>query len=213
MADYETFDLGDAVLQSGLTIRDAKLAYKTYGELNAKKDNVIIFPTWYSATHLDNEFMIGKGMAVDPTKYFVISPNMLGNGFSSSPSNTPEPYDRGCFPKVTVYDQIKLQHKLVTEKFGIEKIKLVTGWSMGAAQSFQWGASYPDMVERILPFAGAARCSRHNFVFLEGVKAALTADAGFKDGMYDEPAEEGSARRRPRLCGLGLLTDVLPQEA
>jgi homoserine O-acetyltransferase len=191
MADYEAFDLGDAVLQSGLTIRDAKLAYKTYGELNSKKDNVIIFPTWYSSTHLDNEFMIGEGMAVDPTKYFIISPNMLGNGLSSSPSNTPEPYDRGCFPKVTVYDQVKLQHKFVTEKFGIERIKLVTGWSMGAAQSFQWGASYPDMVERILPFAGAARCSPHNFVFLEGVKAALTADAAFKDGMYDEPPKKG----------------------
>jgi homoserine O-acetyltransferase/O-succinyltransferase len=191
MADYEIFDLGDAVLQSGITLRDAKLAYKTYGELNAKKDNVIIFPTWYSATHVDNEFMIGKGMAVDPSKYFVICPNMLGNGLSSSPSNTAQPYDRARFPHVTVYDQIVLQHKLVTEKFGIEKIKLVTGWSMGAAQSFQWGASFPDMVERILPFAGAARCSRHNFVFLEGVKAALQADAAFNHGWYDEPPRRG----------------------
>jgi homoserine O-acetyltransferase/O-succinyltransferase len=191
MKDYEIYDLGDVVLQSKKTLRDAKLAYKTYGTLNAAKDNVIIFPTWYSATHLDNEWMIGEGMALDPAKYFIIIPNMLGNGFSTSPSNTAEPYGRARFPAVTVYDQVRLQHQFITEKFGIEKIKLVTGWSMGAAQSFQWGASYPDMVERILPFMGAARCSRHNFVFLEGVKAALQADAAFADGWYDEPPRRG----------------------
>jgi len=191
MVDYEVFELGDFVVQSGQTLRNATLAYKTYGTLTAAKDNVIIFPTWYSATHTDNEFMIGEGMAIDPSKYFIICPNALGNGLSSSPSNTAEPYDRGKFPAITVYDQIVAQHKLVTEKFGIEKIKLVTGWSMGAAQSFQWGASYPGMVERILPFSGAARCSRHNFVFLEGVKAALTADSAYLDGMYDTPPKKG----------------------
>ena len=191
MADYEIFDLGNVVLQCGLTLRDAKLAYKTHGALNAAKDNVIVFPTWYSAQHYDNEWMIGEGMGLDPTKYFIIIPNMLGNGLSSSPSNTAEPYDRARFPNVTIYDQVRLQHKFVTEKFGIEKIKLVTGWSMGAAQTFQWGASYPDMVERILPFAGAARCSRHNFVFLEGVKAAMTADAVYDYGWYTEPPRRG----------------------
>jgi homoserine O-acetyltransferase len=191
MADYDIFELGDVVLQSGAQLREAKLAYKTYGTLSPKKDNVIIFPTWYSATHLDNEFMIGKGMAVDPEKYFVICPNMLGNGFSTSPSNTTDPYTGPRFPKITIYDQVRLQHKFITEKFGIEKIKLVTGWSMGAAQTFQWGASYPDMVERILPFAGAARCSRHNFVFLEGVKAAMQADQTFNDGWYTEPPKRG----------------------
>jgi homoserine acetyltransferase len=124
-------------LQSGHTLYDAKIAYKTHGTLNAAKDNVVIFPTWYSAFHMDNEWMIGEDMALDPRKYFIIIPNMLGNGLSSSPSNTPEPYDGARFPPVTIYDQVKLQHRLVTEKFGIEKIKLVTGWSMGAAQSFQ----------------------------------------------------------------------------
>lgn len=191
MTDYETFELGDIVLSGGATLRAAKLAYKTYGTLNAAKDNVIVYPTWYSANHADNEWMIGEGMGLDPTKYFIIIPNQLGNSVSSSPSNTPEPYDRARFPRLTVYDQVVLQHRLVTEKFGIEKIKLVCGWSMGAAQSFQWGASFPDMVERILPFMGAAKCSRHNFVFLEGVKAALTADAAFKEGFYDEPPRKG----------------------
>ncbi|MCY2936034.1 MAG: alpha/beta fold hydrolase [Planctomycetota bacterium] len=191
MPDYEIFELGNAVLQSGATIRNAKLAYKTFGTLSAGKDNVIVYPTWYSSQHQDNQWLIGEGMALDPGRYFIIVPNMLGNGLSSSPSNTPEPYNRSRFPRVTIYDQVRLQHKLVSERFGIEKIKLVTGWSMGAAQAFQWGASYPEMVERILPFQGAARCSRHNFVFLEGVKAALTADSAYEEGWYERAPQRG----------------------
>src|SRR4051812_9368038 len=80
---------------------------------------------------------------------------------------------------------------LVTEKFGIEKIALVVGWSMGAQQSYQWGALYPDMVARIAPFCGSARTARHNFVFLEGVKAALTADDAWRGGWYDTPPTKG----------------------
>ena len=191
MSDYEIFDLGDVALQKGATLRDAKLAYKTYGTLNARKDNVIIQPTWYSGQHTDVEWTIGEGMALDPAHYFIIVPNMLGNGLSSSPSNTPPPYDRARFPNVTACDNVRLQHRLVTERFGIERIRLVTGWSMGALQTFHWGCLYPDMVERIVPTCGSARCSRHNFVFLEGVKAALTADDAWNGGWYEAPPTKG----------------------
>jgi homoserine O-acetyltransferase/O-succinyltransferase len=92
MVDYEIFELGNFTLQEGATLRNAKLAYKTYGALNADKSNVIIYPTWYSGQHYDNEWLIGEGMALDPQKYFIIIPNMIGNGLSTSPSNTPEPY-------------------------------------------------------------------------------------------------------------------------
>ncbi len=187
--DYEIFELGDVTLQSGMTLRNAKLAYKTYGTLSPAKDNVIVYPTWYSGQHQDNEWLIGSDKALNPEKYFIIIPNMLGNGLSSSPSNTPPPMDRARFPHVTVYDNVQLQHRLVTERFNIEKIALVTGWSMGAQQTFQWGASYPDMVERIAPFCGTAKTWPHNFVFLEGVQAALRADAAWQNGWYqDEPA-------------------------
>jgi len=189
--DYETFDLGDVALQGGATIRGCKLAYKTFGTLNAGRDNAIVYPTWYSGQHTENEWLIGPGMALDPEKYFVIIPNMFGNGLSSSPSNTPEPYNGPRFPKITATDNVRQQHRLVTEKFGIERLPLVTGWSMGALQTFHWGALYPDMVERIAPFCGSAKCSRHNFVFLEGVKAALTADAGFAEGGYKSKPERG----------------------
>jgi homoserine O-acetyltransferase/O-succinyltransferase len=189
--DYEIFELGDVTLQGGATLRDAKLAYKTFGELNADKSNAIVYPTWYSGRHWDNEWLIGEGMALDPSQWFIIVPNMLGNGLSTSPSNTPPPYNQARFPNVTFYDQVEQQHKLVTEHFGIETLPLVTGWSMGAGQTYQWCVSYPDMVQRACPFCGSSKTSEHNIVFLEGVKAALTADDAFKGGWYDEKPQKG----------------------
>jgi homoserine O-acetyltransferase len=191
MTDYQIFEAGDVVLQRGATLRNCKLAYKTFGTPSAAKDNVIVYPTWYSGQHTDNEWLIGEGMALDPKKHFIVIPNMLGNGLSSSPSNTPEPYNGPRFPQVTACDNVRLQHRLVTEKFGVKRVRLVTGWSMGALQTFHWGALYPDMVERIAPFCGSAKCSRHNFVFLEGVKAALTADAAWNEGWYREKPARG----------------------
>ena len=191
MTDHKIFELGDVDLQCGLRLRGARLAYQTYGELNAARDNVIVFPTFFGSQHPSNEPMIGPGMALDPTRYFIIIPNLFGNGLSSSPSNTPSPYGRARFPRVTYYDNIGFQHRLVTEEFGIERIALVCGFSMGAQQSFHWGALYPDMVERIAPWCGSARTARHNFVFLEGVKAALCADEAWKGGWYDEQPEKG----------------------
>ena len=191
MIDYQTFDLGNLVLQSGATLRGAWLAYETYGELNAAKDNVIVFPTFYGGQHYQNEAIIRPGQALDPSKYFIVVPNMMGNGLSSSPSNTPSPYDRARFPGVSLYDNVSSQHRLVTERFGIEKIALVVGWSMGAQQTYQWGSLYPDMVERIAPICGSAKTSRHNFVFLEGVKAALTADDAWANGWYEKPPLKG----------------------
>src|SRR3954454_10641140 len=191
MTDYAIFELGNFTLQRGATLRGCKLAYKTYGTLSAAKDNVIVYPTWYSGQHYDNEWLVGDGMALDPANQFIIIPNMLGNGLSSSPSNTAEPYNGPRFPKITAYDNVRVQHRLVAEKFGIERIRLVTGWSMGGLQTFHWGAMYPSMVERIAPFCGSAKCSRHNFVFLEGVKAALTADAAFAGGWYKSKPETG----------------------
>ena len=191
MTDHERFQLGDVDLQCGLRLRNAWLAYKTYGNLNAAKDNVVVFPTFFGSQHPANEPMIGPGMALDPSRYFIIIPNMFGNGLSPSPSNTPPPYDRARFPTVTYFDNISFQHRLVTEQFGIDTIALVCGFSMGAQQTFHWGAMFPDMVERIAPWCGSAKTSRHNFVFLEGVKAALRADDAWNNGWYDRPPEKG----------------------
>lgn len=191
MSDYEIFELGDVVLQSGLTLRQAKLAYKTYGALSAARDNVIVMPTFYGGQHADTEAMMGAGRALDPQQYFIIVPNMFGNGLSASPSNTPPPFDRAAFPHVTLYDNVVCQHRLVTEHLGIDRVKLVVGFSMGAQQAFHWGALYSDMVQAIAPLCGSARTSPHNYLFLEGVKAALVADAAFAEGWYHAPPVKG----------------------
>lgn len=191
MSDCEIFDLGPVALQCGLTLPQARLAYKTYGALNAAHDNVILMPTFYGAQHGENETAMAGWPSLDPKKYFIIVPNMFGNGLSSSPSNTPPPFDRAVFPNVTIYDNVVCQHRLLTERLGINKLKLVIGFSMGAQQAYQWAALYPDMVENIAAICGSARTSPHNFLFLEGVKAALTADAAFAEGWYQSPPVKG----------------------
>jgi len=187
----KTYKLGSIKLQCEETLHNAFIAYKTYGKLNKTKSNVILYPTWYSGFISDNEWLIGNNMALDPNKYFIIVVCLLGNGLSSSPTNTPEPFNKSKFPNITLYDNVVQQHRLITNYFKIKHIKLVVGWSMGAQQTYQWACLYPDMVEKIAPFCGSAKTSPHNFVFLEGVKAALTADCNWNDGWYTEPPTKG----------------------
>lgn len=183
--DFETFDLGDLLLDSGTTLPGATLAYKTFGTLNAEKSNAVLFPTWYSAYHTENEWLVGADKTLDPERYFIIMPNQLGNGLSSSPSNTSAPLGGPDFPALSYRDQIAAQHKLVTEHFGITELALVLGSSMGAAQTYQWAVSHPDMVARAAPICGSPKTSEHNQVFLASLRAALTADQDFAAGRYD----------------------------
>src|SRR5262245_39473048 len=213
MSDYEMYELGDVALQSGLTLRQGKLVYKTYGKLNTARDNVIVMPTFYGGQHADTEAMMNAGRALDPKKYFIIVPNMFGNGLSSSPSNTPPPFDRAAFPHITLYDNVVCQHRLVTEHLGIERVKLVVGFSMGAQQAFQWGALYSDMVQAIAPLCGSARTSPHNYLFLGGVKAALLADAAFADGGYATPPLKGLRAFGRVYAGWAFSQDFFREQA
>ena len=185
------YELGDIELLSGETLLSAKLTYKTYGALNSDKNNVILLPTFYTGTHKRNEGFFGANRAINPEKHFIISINLFGNGLSTSPSNADKKQRGSKFPTITLWDNIKCQHELLTKNFNIEKIALVTGWSMAGCQSYQWAAQYPDMVEAILPFCASAKTSEHNFVFLEGVKAALCADPIWNNGNYSSPPIEG----------------------
>ncbi len=189
--DYDIYELGRVELQSGEVIPNGVLAYKAYGSLNAAKDNAIVLPTYYTGTHRRNEALFGAGRAIDPARYFIVSVNLLGNGLSSSPSNTPAPFDGPRFPNATLYDNIRCQHCLLTERLGVKHVALVAGWSVAGCQSYQWAAQFPDMVDAILPFCASAKTSPHNIVFLEGVKAALQADQTWNDGNYIEPPTRG----------------------
>ncbi|ANG99286.1 hypothetical protein A8A54_22365 [Brucella pseudogrignonensis] len=188
---YDHLELGDIALQSGSILHDAKLAYKTYGTLNAAKDNVIVYPTSFAATHNDAEWLIGPGRALDSTRYFIIVPNLLGNGLSSSPSNMAAPHGAARFPNITLHDNVKQQHRLLTQVFGIKTIHLAIGWSMGGAQAFEWAAAYPTMVERLFTFQSAARTSRHFRLFFESVRAAIELDPEFRQGFYAIQPQRG----------------------
>jgi len=201
---HHIFELGDTPLDGGSTLPNAKLAFATYGTLNTARDNVIVFPTWYTGTHADLEWLIGDGRPLDTTKYFVVAPSLFGNGLSSSPSNTPPPFDRGRFPRVSIQDNVRAQHRLMSEHFKVARIRLVIGGSMGAFQAYQWGLSYPDLVERIAPMCGAARVSPHCYVFLEGAKAALTTDPAFAGGDYAQQPAAGMRAMARVWAGWGL---------
>ncbi|MCP5002142.1 MAG: alpha/beta fold hydrolase [Hyphomicrobiales bacterium] len=191
MSDYDVFELGDVALLSGQSLRSARLAYKTHGTLNSAGDNVVILPTFYTGTHTRNEGYFGPERALDPERHFIVSINMFGNGISSSPSNTPTPQDGPRFPLVTLWDNVFCQHRLLTERLGVSRVRLVAGWSMAGCQAYQWAAQYPSMVDAMLPFCASAKTSPHNFVFLEGVKAALCADGAWNGGNYESPPEAG----------------------
>lgn len=186
--EVRVYDIGDFKLQSGVTLKCAKIVAKVFG---SPENPCVVFPTWYSGTHEDNEWLIGSNKTLNPSKYFIVIFNMFGNGLSSSPSNQPPPFDGPRFPNVTLYDNIKAQHKVLTEQLHIREIESVLGWSMGAQQSFQWAAQFPDMVKSIVPFCGSAKTSIHNIVFLEGPKNALMTDAAFADGWYKSQPNKG----------------------
>ena len=189
--DYSIVRLENFELQSGEVLPEAVLAYKTYGTLNSTRDNVVVLPTFYTGSHMRNEGFFGTGRAIDPARHFIVSVNLFGNGISSSPSNTPAPFNGGNFPTITLFDNIRAQHQLLSEHLKVNSIALVTGWSMAGCQSFQWAAQYPDYVKAILPFCGSAKTAEHNIVFLEGVKAALQADSTYNDGFYTSPPIKG----------------------
>ena len=189
--NFEVFDAGDVVLQSGRTSRATRLAYQTYGTLDADRSNAILFMTPFGAHHTDIEWMIAPGKALDPTRYFVIVPNLFGNGLSSSPSTAVMPGNGQRWPCFTITDNVRVQRRLLQEKFGIDRVAMACGWSMGGIQAYHWAALFPASVLRLAVLCGSARTAPHNQVFLEGVKATLTADSHFQDGRFVGFPERG----------------------
>lgn len=195
------FSAGDLPLQSGQLLLDAQLSYQTYGKLNKAADNAVLMPTYYTGTHQSNEAFFGAGRAIDTNRFFVVAPDLFGNGLSSSPDNQPAQQAAGSFPVVSIYDNVQTQYRLLTEVLGVRRLRLATGWSMGAIQAYHFAALYPDMVDALLPFCGSARCSPHNDVFLQGVAAALKADQTFSDGNYQTPPVTGLKAFARVYCG------------
>src|SRR5262249_9251500 len=136
-------------------------------------------------------WLIGPDRALDPSKLFLVATELFGNGRSSSPSNTPEPYHGPRFPVMTIRDNVDAVHRLLTEELKITHVRAIVGFAMGAEQAFQWAVSYPKFADRIVATAGTAKCYPHGVVRLEGQIAALTSDAAFQNGDYTAPPTRG----------------------
>ncbi|MGQ0700444.1 MAG: alpha/beta fold hydrolase [Panacagrimonas sp.] len=226
---YQLHELGDFTLDDGGTIRGCKLAYSTFGTLNAAKDNAILVTTWFSGTSkIMEQVYVGAGRALDPNKYFIVIVNQIGNGLSSSPHNTPFPGGMANFPHVRIGDDVRAQHKFLTEKFGIQSLALVTGGSMGAQQTYEWAVRYPDMVRRAAPIAGTAKNTSHDFLFTETLVEAITSDPNWNGGWYGTASDvrqgllrhakiwgvmgwstEFYAQNRPQALGFSSLDDFI----
>ena len=208
---YEMIDIGKFDLEEGGSIPNCKLAVATHGKLNADKSNAILFTTWYSGTNkLLEQVYTGKGHALDPDKYFIIIVNQIGNGLSTSQHNTDIP---GGFPKVRIGDDVRAQHKLITEKYGIKELALVVGGSMGAQQTYEWAVRYPDMVKRAAAIAGTAKNTEHDFLFADTLVEAITTDPGFKGGNYksSEEVKAGLLRHAKMWAVMGWSTEFFQQ--
>lgn len=164
------FALGDLAVERGGTIRDAAIVWQTHGTLNPARDNVVLYPCSYTAQHPDMAWLIGPEGILDPTRWFIVIPNMFSNGLSSGAADTPD------YPAiVTSRDMVQAQQRLLAEQFGIERLACVYGFSMGAQQAYHWAALFPDRVDRAIMLCGSARTATHNKVFLSGLLRTLEA--------------------------------------
>ena len=212
---YQLHRLGDFALEEGGTIPDLQLAYATYGELNAAKDNAILIPTWFSGTHQTwEQVYLGEGRALDPARYFIVVVNQIGNGLSTSPHNTDGAVAMAAFPKVTIGDDVIAQQRLMSELFGVETMALVVGGSMGAQQTYEWAVRFPDKVLRAAPIAGTAKITPHDILFTQALMDALTSDPGWKGGDYSSHTEvhDGLARHAGIWSIMGLSTEFWKTE-
>jgi homoserine O-acetyltransferase/O-succinyltransferase len=168
--NHGTFELGDLPLQSGAVLPSARLSWTSHGSLAPARDNVIIYPTSYGAQHPDLGWAVGPESLFDPGRWFVVIPDMFGNGLSSSPSNTPD------YPGlVTTADNVLAQQRLMRELFDVERVACAYGFSMGAQQAYHWAALEPQAAERAIIVCGSARTAVHNQVFLASLIATLEA--------------------------------------
>jgi homoserine O-acetyltransferase/O-succinyltransferase len=162
--------LGDLPVERGGVIRDAQLIWQAHGTLNAARDNVIVYPCSYTATHDDLTWLIGPDGVLDPTRWFIVIPDMFSDGLSSSAADIPDYPD-----VVTMADNVHAQHLLLTQQFDVTQVAAAYGFSMGAGQAYHWAALYPELVKRAIIVCGSARTSIHNRVFLSGLLRTLEA--------------------------------------
>ena len=186
-------------LESGVELGGITVAYETYGELNANKDNVILLlhaltgDAHAAGYHSDDDKkpgwwndMVGPGKAFDTDKYFVVASNMLGGckgttGPCSINPETGKSYGLS-FPVITIEDTVKVQKKLI-DFLGVKKLS-VAGGSMGGMQALEWSIAHPDMVDSVIIIASTARLSAQGIAFNAVGRNAILSDPNFNNGDY-----------------------------
>jgi homoserine O-acetyltransferase len=163
-------DVGDLPLELGGVLEGARIAYRVYGSPSPSRDNLVLFPHMYSGGVGSVDDYVGEGHPLDPAHHCVIVPGQLGNGMSSSPSNT------SSFPPITVGDDVTAQERLLEEFAGDGPLELVVGYSMGANQGYEWAVRHPDRVRRLLAIAGTARAPEAARALIDRLLAALESD-------------------------------------
>lgn len=178
--------LGDVRLASGETLADCRLGYRTFGTLNGDRSNAVLVPSWFSGSAADIEGLVGPGRLLDPTHDFIIAVDSLGNGISTSPSNSPA-QPRMRFPRLTIRDMVDTSHQLVTRVLGVSRLKAVVGISMGGMQAFEWMTAYPGFASAIVPIVGSPRLAPYDLVLWQAQNDAIRSDPAWRGGEYTEP--------------------------
>ena len=178
-------ELSSCKLDSGQEIAGCRIGYRTWGKLNAERSNAVLFPTWFGGT---SEYLAGlvseKGL-VDPAKFFVVAVDALGNGVSSSPSNsTTQP--RMTFPSFTIRDMVRSQYRLATEILHIKHLHAVVGISMGGMQTFEWMVDYPEFMDCAVPIVGSPRLTSYDLLFWNLEDELIRTDPGWHGGDYQQ---------------------------
>lgn len=152
----QTVRIGDFTLENGQVIKDCKIVYRTLGTLKADSSNVIVNPTWFGGSTASLARFCAPGKIVDSSKYFVIAVAALGNGESSSPSNSPlQP--GAAFPQFTIRDMVRAEYQMLQKQFGFRHIKAVLGGSMGSMQALEWMTLYPGYMDKIVAYVATPK--------------------------------------------------------
>jgi homoserine O-acetyltransferase len=188
---FDVFSVSDFALECGVVLPQARLAYRQRGRIG--EGLPILQTTAFAANPSGLAYLSAEGGPLSEDRRWIIDVEMLGNGRSSSPSNTPSPFAGADFPALAIRDNVALQARLL-DHLGVPRLACVIGASMGGQQALQWAVSFPGRVGSVICIAGNARTTLYGQLFLNVVASALTSDPAFMGGRYVTQPIEGLSR-------------------
>jgi homoserine O-acetyltransferase/O-succinyltransferase len=183
-------EFGDFKLHDEGVVHDFRLGYRTLGKLNSGKTNAVLWPTWVGGKSQDLLPFVGPGNVVDTNAYFVILVDAIGNGVSSSPSNSKrQPLMR--FPKFAIRDMVEAEHRLCTDVLHLSHLRAVLGISMGGMQAFEWVVTYPEFMDIGIPMSGSPQSTSFDKLNWTSQIDAIELDPAWNHGNPIGPLGRG----------------------